>query len=228
MKRNTYSLISQFGPNKYDPSTNPLSYAIGEQNLEQRFLHGSSSYIFNGQGTKNSQAYLSQYCSEKWDDFCELASRDRTTLYPNQIDVCCTGKKYLCGVGENVNGQLLTAGDILIRNTASTKYLKEMYGCVKKFEPFDPTVGNSPLIYTWVPINCNSGCCVPVYSIDPKTIDNDVVMDKLLAKPYIAFDILNNIYNTLKNEGKLKDLKGTKLGNFYSNVKCFKDKGGLI
>ena len=52
---------------------------------------------------------------------------------------------------------------------------------------------------------------------NPKTIDNDIVMDKILAKPQIAIDILINIYNNMKASNMIDDLKNTKLGNYFSS-----------
>jgi hypothetical protein len=50
-------------------------------------------------------------------------------------------------------------------------------------------------------------------------------MNKILGKPSIAIDILINIYNTMKNNNTLKDLKGTRLGGFFSeNFNYFDNK----
>ena len=43
----------------------------------------------------------------------------------------------------------------------------------------------------------------------------------------LAFDLLINIYNTMKLNGDLQKLKGTKLGHFYSSVNYFKNLGGI-
>ena len=218
-KCNNYRPIASFGSNAYSPVNNPISYCLNET-MDNRFLHGGSSYIVEGQHTKNGQAYFSEYCANGWDQFCEVGSRNTSRSYPNNIQL-------------NINfgstaSQNLTAGEILIYNTAAKKYLVNMLGCRKKYEPFDPTVATSPMISFWVSDQCSrNGKCVPIYSVDPSTIDNDPVMDKILSKPQIAIDILINIYNTMKRNGTLSQLKGTKLGNFYDNVPYFKSKGGI-
>ena len=103
-----------------------------------------------------------------------------------------------------------------------------MHNAHKKFEPFDPTVPTSPMISYWVSNNCSySNTGVPEYSVDPKKINNDPVMKKILSKPNIAFNILINIYNTMKRYGTLHELKETKLGKFYNKHPYFKAKGGL-
>lgn len=209
--KSSYAQICKFGANGYSPSTNPISYSIG-RNMDQNFLHGSSSYIFTGQDSKNSQLFLSQYCAQGWDGFCEVASKNTTKDFPNQVVSGCSAY--------NIQG--LSSGDILIRNTAATKYLRSMSGCEKKYEPFDPTVSASPIISQWKATDDNtSKVCIPVYAVDPKEIDNDVVMNKILQKPQIAMDILLNIYNTAKRDGKLSEFQGTKLGNFFKTSNRF-------
>lgn len=217
--KNSYRQITQVGSNSYNPINNPLSYCI-DNTMDQRFLHGSSSDTL-GQHSKACQAYLSDYCSENWDEFCELASSNRSVnQYPNNIQGCESVGDTPC-LG-------LTAGEILIHNTAAKKYLTEMQGCVKKFEPFDPNVATSPMISYWVKGNCaGQRGCVPVYEVDPAKIDNDILMDKILARPIIALGILVNIYNTMKRKGTLVQLKGTKLGNFYSTNPYFVGLGGV-
>ena len=77
--------------------------------------------------------------------------------------------------------------------------------------------------------NDGGGGCngTPVYTVNPQTIDDDVVMDKLLAKPNIAPVLLINIYNTMKRRNTLSKLHGTKLGLFYNTNSYFKQKGGI-
>ena len=208
MSSSTYRSISDFGSNAYSPVNNPLTYAIG-YTLDQKFLHGSGSEIFNGQNSKASQRYMAEYCSENWDGFCELASCSKDINYPNQLQGCEMPSEVPCC---NMN-----AGEFLIRNTAAKKYLKSMKNCTQKYVPFDPTVASSPLISYWVSADgCyNNGQCTPIYGVDPSKIDNDPVMNKILAKPPIAFDILLNIYNTAKRDGSLSRLASTKLGRFF-------------
>lgn len=213
-RNNVYSKIARFGPNEYSPVNNPLTYCLGK-NMDIKFLHGSSAMSIDGQQSKACQAYLSQYCAENWDGFCEFASKNTNTDYPNNW-----------GTNESPCKDL-TAGEMLVNNTAKRKYLKTMNNGVQKFAPFDPNVASSPLISYWVPGSGYSDHCVPVYSVNPDEIDNDVVMHKLLENPKIAPDILININNTMRREGTLNSLEGTKLGNFYSTNAYFKSKGGL-
>jgi hypothetical protein len=217
MKRNSnYSTFSQFGSNNYSPVNDPLTYCIGNRSSEQNFLHGSSSNIFNGQNGKNCQVYLAEYCASEWDEACKVARLNSDRYYPDT----------LINTTNVINSNMmsnLTAGDALVYNTAKIKYLKSMGNCKQKFEQFDPNVANSPLISYWVSED-QSRNCIPVFAVDPNTIDSDIVMDEILAKPIIAIDILINIFNTMKKDGSLDKLNGTKLGNFFASSPIFKNK----
>ena len=210
-----YSSISNFGSNAKSPVNNPLTYCI-MNNMDQRFLHGGHADTL-GQHSKSCQLFLSEYCANKWDGFCELASKNTSIHYPNNAQSCTNTGDTAC--------RNMTAGESLIYNTAAVKYLIKMHNAHKKFEPFDPTVPTSPMISYWVSDNCAAG--VPEYAVDPKVIDKDIVMNKILAKPIIALNILINIYNTMKRYGTLSKLKGTKLGAFYNSHPYFKSKGGV-
>lgn len=210
---NKYKYISQFGSDSQSLVNHPLSYCMGN-NLNQRFLHGGHSGTFE-QDSKQCQLYMSQYCSKKWDKFCEIASRNNNISFPNNLQGCVYYGDKACNS---------TSGEILIRNTAAEKYLHKMHNSIPRFEPFDPTVANSPLIRYWV---TECGYSVSEYVVDPDEIDDDIVMNKILEKPNIAINILINIYNTMKHYGTLSKLKGTKLGDFYNRNDYFKNKGGV-
>ena len=215
MNTSCYKSISDFGSNMYSPVNNPLTYCLGND-MDQRFLHGGHADTY-GQSSKNCQLFMSQYCAKKWDAFCEIASKNPSKLYPNQLQNCNNS----CGLAD----RKLTAGETLIYNTAATKYLIKMHNGEKKWQPFDPTVPSSPMICYWERTNC--GQKVPEYAVDPSKIDDDIVMNKILANPVIALDILINIYNTMKRYKTLSKLQNTKLGLFYSSNPYFVTKGGL-
>lgn len=203
-----YRKIANFGKGAANaPSNNPLTYCLAD-NVDVRMNHGSSADVLVP-SSRNCQLFMSEYCSHKWDDACEFASHRQGNSYdyPNQL---------LPEWALQVNHGM-TEGEILVRNTAAKKYLVAMGGnyCQMKREPFDPTVASSPMVTYW------EGNCVPVYQVDPKTINSDKVMDKLLAKPWIGIDILVNIYNNMKNKGTLHELVGTKLGHYYRHDPLF-------
>lgn len=187
---------------------NPLTYTMSD-GMDQRFLHGSHADTM-GEYSRESQLYMSEYCSLQWDGFCEASSQNTSKIYPNN---------YL-GIGISNAG--LNAGQALIKNTAARKYLVKVIGAQKLSEPFDPTVADSPQITYW-----NGYNVVPVFAVTPSKIDNDIVMNKILDDPIIAMDLLLNIYNTMKRMGTLSGLKGTRLGKFYQTCPKFVTLGGI-
>ncbi len=208
MMKSNYRQINTFGNstncNNFEPDisvNNPLTYCLNDV-IDIPFSHGSNSYIY-GQSNKSCQQFMADYCANKFDEYCVYASKNTNSIFPNNLS------------GQPGGRSTLNAGEILIYNTAAKKYLKEMNGnCYLQTEPFDPVVSNSPFISSWV---SEDNSCRPVYTIkDTTNIDNDVVMNLLLEKPYIGLDILLSIYDTMKKEGRLSLLNSTKLGKFYS------------
>jgi hypothetical protein len=204
----TYKCISNFGRGAGNAQVNnPLTYCL-EQSLENKFMHGSIADTIGNSNGKHCQVFMAQYCANEWNEVCEHASRNRSTLYPNNLQ---------CGTSSDVECKGLTAGEILIQNTATHKYLVEMGNCSLKYEPFDPTVASSPMVPLWYSRTNTQGneACTPVYAVDPKKIDKDHVMNKILSKPIIAWSLLVNIYNTAKRKNKLEELKGTRIYGFF-------------
>lgn len=202
---NSYRSIGSIGGGTaIDAMANPLSYCV-LNSIDTSFNHGQDVNIL-GPESKNCQNFMADYCAAKWDGVCEYAYNNQNKMVPNMMSDC----------QGNAPCHNLTAGQILLRNTAAKKYLTAMSGnCSLRYEPFDPTVASSPMISYW-----DTGChaksrCVPMYEVDPKTIDNDVVMNKILANPKVAINILINIYNTAKRKGTLENLKGTNLYRFF-------------
>ena len=200
-----YRPIASIGSNMYSPTNNPLTYCLGDT-VDRNFLHGGAADTL-GQHSKHCQLFMSEYCAEGWDEICEYASLNNNIDYPNNFQ--------LCNGASQVASKNTTAGEVLLRNTAARKYLVTMGNCVKQYQPFDPNVAMSPLISSWSN-GTGASRCIPVYAVDPSTIDQDIVMSKLLMKPQIAIDILTNIFNTMKRQNTLQHLEGTKLGKFYA------------
>lgn len=208
----SYSCISNFGQGVNNSTNNPLTYCL-LQTDDPKFLHGGIAGTVAGANNKNCQAFMSDYCAAGWDDICEFASQNQTKIYPNSLGKCG-------GSGQGIPCVTETAGDNLVKQSASKKYLTKMGGtCSLKYEPFDPTVASSPMVSFWEG-QCNSEGnegCVPVYEVDAKTIDSDPIMNKILAKPWIAWHLLVNIYNTALRKNTIDNLKGTKLYNFFGS-----------
>jgi hypothetical protein len=217
----SYSTIGDFGGQMNTTTTNPLSTcAVSGLSAMFNSTMGSSLTAPNSQ---QCELFMSQYCANDWNSICEYKSNDTQKSLPNTVARCNSVNGPCLGTGL---GNDLTYGQILVGNTAREKYLVKMSNnCHREYQPFDPTNPESPLISKWMPgkANCNSpaGCegdsCIPVYAVDPSEIDRDPVMNKLLANPSIAMDVLINIYNNARTSGTLKNLAGTKLYRLFMN-----------
>lgn len=210
-----YQNISSFGYQVKELAVNnPLSYCLSN-GMDNSFMHGGHAGKILNRGTKPCQSYISEYCSNNWDEYCELESKNDSRLF-NSLNI----------EQNTLNNSTvgLTAGEVLIYNTASKKYVIRREGSCKLVSTqFDPTVASSPMFTEWVGGNgiCVTGCddtggdCVPVYGVNPSTINSDPLMNKILDKPAIALDILKKIYVGMKKDGTLSQLKRTRLGSFF-------------
>lgn len=219
-----YRSIKDFAPNiENEYSTDPLYYCTTDF-MDSQFLHGAQGRTF-GKYNQACSEYLSARCSMNWDDVCEVISKDQETRFPDTTS--------------SINMQPLqrtdlTYGEQLIRDSAYKKYKIQSYNCNLVCEPFDPTVPNSPVIcyesraasssensvdrYSFSSGNIEGAYCQSTYAITPeqiKVLDSDPIMNKLLNKPQIAMELLENIYIGMKNNNTLSLLKGTRLGLFY-------------
>jgi hypothetical protein len=214
MRRNFYRSINQFGSNELSQVNDPLTYCIFDD-PNKNFEHGGSNIYKYSSISRPCQEYMAEYCSKKWDGFCDLATTVESGYLPQVNTINNTSP-----IGNLLQQKYdLKNGDVLLRNAASKKYLTEMRDCVLKSEPFDPLVAASPNIHYWVPAenSVSGGICIPTYEVNPAIIDEDPIMNKILGKPYIALGLLTNIYNTAKRKGTLDQLQGTKLGKFFSD-----------
>lgn len=202
----SYSKIINFGPSTHSAVNNPLTYCLN-QTIDSKFLHGSVGDLY-GQNSKHCQIFMSDYCANKWDGYCEYASMNTNIQYPNTLQECDDPSEAVC--------QGLNAGEILIHNTAKKKY-RTASTRQQKCEPFDPTVASSPMVCYDI-ASCGYTTGVDQYDIlHPDSIDSDIVMNKILAKPQIAIGILVNIFNTMRRKNTLHTLSNTKLGNFFKS-----------
>jgi hypothetical protein len=204
----------------------PLSYCL-VSGIESGFNHtigGGNSML--GPESSQCQLYMAQYCAQNGNSGeCAYAFNDNNIIYPNTV-ASCNAPNGSCGGPGLGNG--LTKGQFLLRNVASEKYLVAMSGnCVRVYEPFDPTVAMSPMISKWTPSgnscagsnNCvgDDNVCIPIYDVDAKTIDDDNIMNRILAQPWVAADILFNIYNNRMRTRRMGELARTKLGQFFAS-----------
>ena len=203
MSRYNYSPINDFGSNV--APQNPLDVCLNDT-IDNKFQGGVLGDLY-GQHSDKCQMLLSQYCGNKWDNFCELASKNTSRKYPNLVQSCIQPSLTAC---EN-----LTAGENLIRNSAYERFCKTP-SCAKKCEPFNPMDPNSPMVCYTVNACSYSDDCPVVCRIDNvDTIDQDPLMYKILTNPHACMDVLVNIYKTAKREGTLSKLKKTNVGKLF-------------
>lgn len=216
-----YTSISQFGSGSQG-SSNPLTICA-VSGLDAGFNNAIGASYLNPQ-SQQCQAFMGLYCGQNWDGVCEYLSHDTTRYLPNTQQNCNTANSGSSCFGPGL-GSASTAGDILVRNAAQEKYLRSMSSnCVRQYEPFDPTTANSPLISKWTAVGggtCGAGgcdgrgACIPVYGVDARTIDADPVMNKILLRPWIAMDILINIYQNAVRNGEIHGLRNTRLYRMF-------------
>jgi hypothetical protein len=108
----------------------------------------------------------------------------------------------------------LSTGQQLLENVGEKKYCKYV-NCQPKKELFNPLDPNSPYITMWNEPSGFGDNCIPVCGIeDPSTIDQDPVMNRMLANPEVAPSTLIKIC-----QGDTSYLNGTKIGRFCQNLK---------
>ena len=221
----SYANVVNFGTSvEKSPNNNPLTYCM-TSDLNNSFMHTMGERV--GPYSKKCQMFMSDYCAKNWNGVCEVASKNTNNHYPNTATPWECHKSNQGATLGNGLGNAFSQGELLIRNTAAKKYITRMSNnCKIRYEPFDPMVPTSPMISYWGSDREARGVCIPKYEVNAKEIDSDPVMNKILSKPVIAIDILLNIYNTMKNDGKLHELNGTRLGRFFNSQK-FQDYAGI-
>jgi hypothetical protein len=176
--------------------------------MDKYFVYGGEINHFAGTKSVNCHEYMAQRCADNWDGYCEYFYRENgpTGQWPNN-------KLYLNPINrpweEKVGiAQQKTMGEHLLRNTAEVKYCKfercRSNCCPATTQPFNPISANTPAIQS------NPSNCIPVCTVDPKTINSDPVMNRILENPTVAAGTIINICNNSKNRGI--DLSNTKIG----------------
>lgn len=203
-----YARISNFG-NINTPVDDPITYSL-TQTMDKDFVHPPIGYTY-GPANQNSQLYMAERCAKNWDGYCTYyAINNPTKSFPNTVSPWL-------GQEQVANG--LTMGETLVGNAAERRFC-DFSTCKKVCEPFDPTVANSPMV-CYYDTDEGTNPCIPVCSVDPKTIDDDVVMNMCLQKPERCFSTMANICNNAQRNGV--NLDGTKLGGWCKAYLASKD-----
>jgi hypothetical protein len=179
--KSTYANYASFGKNQLTDENDPLTFCLVDT-MDKNFQHAPNGKSYGPQASI-CQDYMAERCAKKWDGFCEYFYRENQdrNIY-------------------NLNDSI---GNKLLRKTAEQRFCSFdncSLGSVK-FDPLNPASPN---------VTIRQGACIPVCRVDPSTIDNDPVMNRLLENPTVAPDLLLNILNTAEREGV--DLSKTKVG----------------
>lgn len=195
MTTSNYRTLQNFGCDSDFPTTNPYELSL-YQTVNKSFNNGVLAYNYNPTNAY-SQEFMAQTCAQNWNQVCEEAAKDTNPAF-NSIS------KF-----SQYYGQSTTVKDVTVRNTAVEKFC-DLGNCYSKVVHLNPVDSTSPLIKVY------QGQCVPICSVDEKTMDTDPVMEKLLQDPMKYRDILLNIYYTKKREtGEDLRFSKTRLGEFY-------------
>ncbi len=109
--KNNYASIKNIGSViDTDRNNDPASYCINKT-IDLSFQHGSDRY---GQHCLPCQVYMADKCANNWDDICEYISKNTSTSYQNNLQN---------SIGNDNITKNMTAGNTLLRNTFSKKYL---------------------------------------------------------------------------------------------------------
>ncbi len=204
----SYVYLKQFGDHPPSANNDPLSYFLGSQ-VDSRFQHGNFQRL--DATSPQAQSYMAERCANNYDGYCEYyyqtngPQNTNRQLFPNQV---------FGNDSYSSQTTALSTGDQMIKNASNLRFCS-FDSCAKRCEPFDPMDPLSPMVTTY------TGQCVPIANkIDPKTIDNDPLMNRVLANPRINPELLINTCNTSMRNNV--DLSGTKLGKvcdiYYRNT----------
>jgi hypothetical protein len=200
------------GGQKQQSFDDPIAMCLS-QGLDRKFSYGGAAGNLTGPQSAQCQNMFADRCAKEWDGFCEYYYQEygkngkngNNRIWPNVVSRQWEAKYNIPSYA--------TLGDHLLRNTAERKYCTYV-NCSPQMAPFNPLDPNSPFISTNKTIGVSG--CVPLCSnINPKTIDSDPVMNRMLENPEPVLPTLVNICNTARQQ-KI-NLKGTKLGNVCEN-----------
>lgn len=195
--------------------SNPLTYCLFPT-LNAQFVHGSTSAnLLYTPYSPNCQSFMLDYCSKKWDGFCEAYNAiniDR--VWPNNAAVDVLAQQY----ANNFQGFYPTVGENLIRNVVHRRFISFPDQKVS-FQPFDPNVANSPPVSYTSPYVSSSSRVINL--TDPAVIEKDPYVNLMLRNARASFDVLARIYLAAQR-GEGINIRGTSLATFFmKNTELF-------
>lgn len=214
-----YTKFIQFGKdlnqNIRNPmnAANPLTYCM-TPTLNSQFFHGSlSGGILYGNQNSKCMNFMAERCSENWDGFCQAYTDINTDSYwPNEAVVDAAAYQS----AKNFLTIKPTIGQDLLRNSCYRRFIRNPND-TPAMEPFDESVANSPVIKRFN--NYVFGYSRVQNLSDPRQLDTDPLVQRMLANPSICLDVLGRIYLAwIRNEDGI-NIGGTFLEAFFKNNK---------
>lgn len=212
----SYVTINQFGGQQQQ--NDPATICAFTLDVNKSFEGGVLGYTM-GATSKGCQLYMAQRAANNWDAFAEYLSYNSEPL-PTMITQGCqaTGCGTIPHAGSscnqaaansfgagytNAHNGIKNIGDAFLINTAYEKYCT-FPGAVYKDMYVNPVDASSPIVRERI-----GG--MPVCTVNPLTIDQDILMDKIVHRQ-IGDDLLINIWNTCIQKGI--DISNTKVGRY--------------
>ena len=195
-----YANIRNFGS---PTNSEPLTVCLADT-MDKSFQNGSIGHLF-GPRSKRCQAYMTEKCADKWDGYCEYFVQQNGPNAPWPQNIPWPNIQQRPWETQLGLPTLLTSGEQMLKGAAERRFCTYPT-CQPTCEPFDPTNPNSQRVKYY------PNECIPVCRVDPNTIDQDPLMDRMIANPTVTGGTLINICNTAKRDGT--DLSGTKIGAF--------------
>lgn len=190
-------------------SSNPLTYCTFPT-LNAQFVHGSTSAnLLYTPYSPNCQSFMTDYCSENFDGFCEAYSVinvDRT--WPNNAGVDTVAQKY----ANSFQGFFPTVGENMIRNVVH-RYFVLFPSSQISYQQFDPNVANSPIISYQDPYVTETSIVINLSN--PEIINNDKKVKLMLSNARPCFDVLARIYLAIMRDESNINIAGTELEQFF-------------
>lgn len=190
-------------------SANPLTYCTFPT-LNAQFVHGSTSAnLLYTPYSPNCQSFMTDYCSESFDGFCEAYSVinvDRT--WPNNAGVDTVAQKY----ANSFQGFHPTVGENMIRNVVHRRFIF-FPSSVISYQQFDPNTANSPIISYQDPYVTETSAVVHLG--DPASIEKDPKVALMLSNARACFDVLARIYLAVMRKEANVNIEGTGLEQFF-------------
>jgi hypothetical protein len=144
-----------------------------------------------GPASPNCQAFMAEYCANKWDKYCDIYYKKNATesirAFPNTFAVRSSQ------FSDNL-------GDSLLKNAAQLRFFKTNCNATYK-EPLDPTNYSSPMITRFINQRSMDGAQLNTRTMNSRSIDKDPLMQRMLANPNAVQQELKAIHSLSRSSG---------------------------